>query len=166
MEPAELIREGNYVIVVHYDQNKKNPRKAYDNLGTMVCSDHRNYSLGDEQVKDWGDWLSRALRELGLSKDTDKYYDFEQDLENDSPSAIQDAMDMFDKEVIRLPLYLYDHSGITMSTSPFSCGRDSGQVAFIYVTKEKAEKEYGNLTKANLEKVTKYMEGEVEVYAS
>lgn len=165
MEPVELIREGNYVIAVHYDEDGENPRKAYDNLGTMVCSDHRNYSLGDEQVKDWGDWLARALRQLGLSKDTDKYYDFEQDLENEVDEAMRKGFDMFDEQVIRLPLYLYDHGGITMKTSPFTCAWDSGQVGFIYVTKEKARKEYGNLTKANLDKVVKYLVGEVEAYA-
>lgn len=39
---------------------------------------------------------------------------------------------------VQLPLYLYDHSGITMSTQPFSCPWDSGQVGFIYVTLKKA----------------------------
>ncbi len=39
-----------------------------------------------------------------------------------------------------LPLYLYDHSGITMNTTGFSCGWDSGQVGWAYVTKESAEK--------------------------
>lgn len=34
--------------------------------------------------------------------------------------------------LIYLPLYLYDHSGITISTSPFSCSWDSGQVGYIY----------------------------------
>jgi hypothetical protein len=33
---------------------------------------------------------------------------------------------------IALPLYLYDHSGLTMNTSGFSCPWDSGQVGFIY----------------------------------
>ena len=40
-----------------------------------------------------------------------------------------------------LPLYLYEHGNITISTSPFSCRWDSGQVGFIYITKEKAEAE-------------------------
>src|SRR5208337_1014721 len=39
-----------------------------------------------------------------------------------------------------LPLYLYDHSGITISTRPFSCRFDSGQVGWAYVTKASAEK--------------------------
>ncbi len=164
MKPLELIRKGNYVIEIHHDSDAESPR-SWDNVGTMVCM-HRNYNLGDGQPKSLGDWLGRSLRELGLSKDTDKYYDFEHDLENEDDEAMRKAFDMFDEQVIRLPLYLYDHSGITMRTSPFSCPWDSGQVGFIYVTKEKARKEYGNLTKSNLEKVTKYMEGEVEVYAS
>jgi len=37
--------------------------------------------------------------------------------------------------VIYLPRFLYDHSGITMSTGPFSCPWDSGQVGFIYATR-------------------------------
>lgn len=39
------------------------------------------------------------------------------------------------EDCIVLPLYLYDHSGITMSTSPFSCPWDSGQVGVIYAKK-------------------------------
>jgi hypothetical protein len=41
---------------------------------------------------------------------------------------------------------------------------DSGQIGFIFVSKEKARKEYGKLTKAALVKVEKYLAGEVEVY--
>ncbi len=35
-----------------------------------------------------------------------------------------------------LPLYLYDHGGITMRTNPFSCPWDSGQVGWIYAPKK------------------------------
>ena len=40
-----------------------------------------------------------------------------------------------------LPLYLLDHSGITMSVTPFACPWDSGCVGFIYATPETLEKE-------------------------
>lgn len=40
------------------------------------------------------------------------------------------------------PLYLYDHSGITISTTPFSCRWDSGQVGWVFITQERAEKTY------------------------
>lgn len=43
--------------------------------------------------------------------------------------------------IFYLPLYLYDHGGITMKTSPFNCGWDSGQVGYIYITKKRAEEE-------------------------
>ena len=39
-----------------------------------------------------------------------------------------------------LPLYLYDHGGITMRTGPFGDRWDSGQVGWAYVTKASAEK--------------------------
>ena len=44
---------------------------------------------------------------------------------------------------IVLPLFLYDHSGITMNTTGFHCPWDSGQVGYIYVTLADVRKEYG-----------------------
>jgi hypothetical protein len=42
------------------------------------------------------------------------------------------------KDAFELPLYLYDHGGITMRTGAFGCPWDSGQVGWIYITPEKA----------------------------
>ena len=56
----------------------------------------------------------------------------------------QDLLDWIEanKDTIHyLPLYLYEHGNITISTNPFSCQWDSGQVGFIYITKERTEKE-------------------------
>ena len=65
-----------------------------------------------------------------------------------------------------LPLYLYDHSEITMSTDPFSCQWDSGQVGWIIATEEQMKKEFGvaRLTREHRAKTRKIMEGEVEAY--
>ncbi len=38
-------------------------------------------------------------------------------------------------------VYMYDHGGITIRTSSFSCPWDSGQVGIIYATKADAEKD-------------------------
>lgn len=46
-------------------------------------------------------------------------------------------------DYIALPLFLYDHSGITMNTTGFSCPWDSGQVGWIYVSRFDVYKEYG-----------------------
>jgi hypothetical protein len=40
-----------------------------------------------------------------------------------------------------MPLYLYDHSGITIRTNPFDCPWDGGQVGWAYITAEQAESE-------------------------
>jgi hypothetical protein len=65
---------------------------------------------------------------------------------------------------IQLPLHLYDHSGITMSTSGFSCPWDSGQVGFIYVTPERIIEEYGDNSDESRVKATSVLEGEVKTY--
>ena len=79
--------------------------------------------------------------------------------------SIEEAKELSQsKDVVSLPLFLYDHSGITISTKPFSCPWDSGQVGFIYITKEKIKAEYGNAGKKGIEKAIKYMQGEVREY--
>ena len=70
------------------------------------------------------------------------------------------------KDVISLPLYLLDHSGLTMNTTGFTCPWDSGQVGWIVVDKKKVLSEYGwtNLTKERIEKIKGYLRSEVETY--
>ena len=63
-----------------------------------------------------------------------------------------------------LPLYLYDHSGITMNTTGFSCPWDSGQVGWIYADKRRIEAEYGKVTPETVEKARQVLEGEVKSY--
>ena len=73
-----------------------------------------------------------------------------------------------EKNII-LPLNLYDHSMLSMSTSSF-LGRaqhaewDSGQVGWIYATPEDIEKEYGSLTPESYEKAETLLKSEVECY--
>jgi hypothetical protein len=46
------------------------------------------------------------------------------------------------KGSIVLPLYLYDHGGITMSTGSFGCMWDSGQVGWIVATPDAIRKNF------------------------
>lgn len=66
-----------------------------------------------------------------------------------------------------LPLFLMDHSGISMSTSSYHDKWDSGQVGFIYILAEKIRKEYSikRLTDKVREKVTAYLTSEVNIYS-
>lgn len=67
---------------------------------------------------------------------------------------------------ISLPLYLYDHSGITMNTTGFSCPWDSGIVGTIFANKERVRKCYGvkRITKKLVERVKNDLRNEVKVY--
>lgn len=67
-------------------------------------------------------------------------------------------------DCVLLPLYLYDHGGITMNTGGFSCPWDSGQVGWIFADGNAIRKEYGNTTRKSVATATNVLEGEVSVY--
>ncbi len=77
-----------------------------------------------------------------------------------------------DQKYIWLPLYLYDHSGITIATSSAqfrmvdSMGWDWGHVGWIYVSKKKVREEFGwkRITTARKEKIETYLQNEVKTY--
>lgn len=104
----------------------------------------KEYTMGDEVLKIFVDehaenpreWENLAVmvcwhRRYNLG---DKHYFKDPD---DFKKKVKE------KDNIILPLYLYDHSGITISTSPFGCQWDSGQVGFIYCSKKRFLKETG-----------------------
>ena len=66
---------------------------------------------------------------------------------------------------IFLPVYMYDHSGITVSTTPFSCPWDSGQIGWIYASVEKVKKDFGwkRLTKKRRDEIKSILDGEIKV---
>jgi hypothetical protein len=83
-----------------------------------------------------------------------------------TPSEFRKSIRNKRKIGIVLPLYLYDHSGITMNTSGFSCPWDSGQVGWIFITKEKIREEYSKqrISKQLMNRVREYLIGEVQTY--
>ena len=58
-------------------------------------------------------------------------------------SVAEYAHALFAEHYVALPLYLYDHGGITMNCGGFSCPWDSGQVGYIYASRDKAREERG-----------------------
>lgn len=96
------------IYIYKHSEPLDDPRECWDNLGVMTCF-HGRYNLGDKHTlksDDFSGW--DELRSFLINKL---------------------------HACIILPLYLYDHGGITMSTTPFGCPWDSGQVGFIYATK-------------------------------
>lgn len=135
---VEKIEYKGLVIKIKFDDSPESPR-SWCNIGKMICF-HKRYNLGDKhdyRVKDYS-----SFKEL------------------------EKAIIKKEKAAIILPLYLYDHSGITMKTTPFGDPWDSGQVGFVLASKEKIRKEYNKKRISNslLKKVEKILIAEVETY--
>lgn len=144
----------DYTIIVGTDDYPESPRE-WDNLGTMVCFHHR-YELGDNHGFETPNVFFHVLS--GLYPETATMDLTDEQLERCETVA-------HEKNII-LPLYLYDHSGITMNTTGFSCPWDSGQVGWIYVSKEEIRRDF-NVSRVSSkleERIRNILDGEVETY--
>lgn len=140
-----LVEQESYrghTIKIYQDPDPPNPRDCdyQENFGTMVCF-HKRYVLGDTGH--------------GISQDDFHSWDeLEAYLIKEKGAAVI------------LPLYLYDHSGITMNTTGFHCPWDSGRVGFIYATKQDIRDNYGikRVWKGTEERARNLLEAEVKEY--
>lgn len=83
------------------------------------------------------------------------------------PRAVDDAMlRVISEKYVVMPLYLLDHSGLAMQTESFHDPWDSGQVGWVYVSKEDVLKEFGGekMTGALRKKAEDLLRGEVAEY--
>jgi hypothetical protein len=139
---VEKTPEGYSVRYIAIDNEPESPRQC-DNFGTMVCF-HGKYNLGDDE---------NCYRDERFN----------------SWDELRDEIERNENPGVILPLYLYDHSGITMKTHPFNDRWDSGQVGFIFVSEEKIREEFSIddndvVTDEVLESAKKILEGEVIIY--
>lgn len=137
----ESYEVGKKVVKIYQDECIDSPRD-WDNLGAMICF-HSRYDLGDKHDYKTANYNGWDDMEEAIAKEEDA--------------------------AVILPLYLYDHSGLAMSTTrdyPFNCPWDSMQVGFIFVTRLKVRNEWKGkrLTKKVLQKVRNCLEHEVETY--
>lgn len=141
MNVIESFEVNDKIVKIYIDENPINPRADgfSDLLDTMVCFNSK-YSLGDKHNYKKDDFNSWDELEEQIVKDH-------------NPVVIK-------------RLYLYNHSGITISTSPFSCRWDSGQVGFVFISRKQALENWSakKVTKALKDKVEKYIEASVKEY--
>jgi hypothetical protein len=168
---VERYHHKGYVIVIDREEDPMNPREEFDNAGKMVCW-YSKYGLGDKHNHSSPEDFMRELA-MEVDPSVESRIDWWENTgcNNHSDQFVGERVkeiitDTIEKKIIILPLFLYDHSGITMNTSGFSCGWDSGQVGYIYITRKQAVEEWGKklCTKKVVERATKYLEGEVETY--
>lgn len=122
------------------DEDPADPREDFDELGVMVCF-HGRYRLGDS-----GHGLSSDMFP-GWSE-LDAY------LKREKGAAVM------------LPLYLLDHSGITMSTADFNDPWDSGRVGTIYASAAAVREAYGvkRISAKTRARALALLRAEVETY--
>jgi hypothetical protein len=116
---------------IEFDYSEGDSR-SWDNLTRMVCF-YNGYNLGDKH-----------------SYNKNDYNSFEE---------LKEAIEENENVLVIKPLYLYNHSGLTISTEPFNCHFDSGQIGWVYVTKETQE-----LTGAPMDSLEEQLIGEVKTY--
>lgn len=157
METIDQIEYRGFYINVHPDDCDINPRTEWDEFGHMVCF-HSRYDLGDKhEFKNPVYFLGNILQDWHDTEDVEE-------IVYGDENPMDTLLEMFEEHAIVLPLYLYDHSGLTMSTHPFSCPWDSGQVGWIYSTFDEIKAEYGELTDETKEKARRLLVSSVEVY--
>jgi hypothetical protein len=191
-DDIETVDKSNYRAHLTFDPEPPNPRDdAADNDDTVMVCIHDNYTLGDDK-KRWEcpEKTSGCCSTFGetfetWAKNPAGYGDWESDYEEwdrqygwdyerrkkgevvegdiPEPPVIKE-----DKPAFWLVLYLYDHSGLSMSGNRVprrSRDWDTSCVGFIYMTWEMAIKNGLNPESAEgVEHIYKWLEGEVKQY--
>ena len=151
-----------FQLVIEQDEFSEDPRE-WENLGTMLCC-NRHYQLGDcNSNKETEEQLAEFCRKYGK---TDEEID-----EMDFREEIQFLLEQDD--ICGLPLYITDHSGLSMQTYRFDKD-DSSFVGLIFIEKEmffaetckkddcdwKAEAK--KILKSEIETYSQFLEGDVQ----
>jgi hypothetical protein len=126
-----------YELEIELDNEPMNPRTEWDNITTMICF-HRNYNLGDKhnyKSDNFNGWI-----------------ELKEQIESDY------------KVLMIKPLYMYDHSGITIKTSPFGCQWDSGQIGWVFIDEKQLQMLTGDSSGHNETNLDEIIEGEVDTY--
>ena len=143
MNEVETFEVDDKVVKIFHDEDAQNPRDGefQDNIDKFICF-HKRYNLGDKhdyKFENYNDWEELKAQ---LVKD-------------------------FNPVEIRT-LYLYDHSGITISDGDFGDRWDSGCVGFLLMSRKEVLKNWGGkkVTKALREKVSKFLDATLKEYDS
>lgn len=129
-----------FTIKIHYDYDARSPREEFDNLGTLYTA-HRSYQPEEDFYRHF---------------ETEEVFD----------DQFEVFTKLFLKKYISLPVYLYDHSGLSVNTTGFSCRWDTSQFGIIAVSIADIKAEYGwkNLTTKRRRQIETYLDGEIETY--
>ena len=188
----EIVEYKGYEIHIGYSEGYSSPRED-DNVGKIVGS-HREYNLVDEDyfsenADNWEDaekeyYIREYYSDIYeyIAKRSKFVHRFEDWYNEDIltlPNYLDKLIDQWIRQnIVSLNVYLYDHSGISINTSGYSCRWDSGQLGFIYVKKDsgflshlkdlpkrKFKEEVTNILNLEIETYNTYIEGDIYEYS-
>jgi hypothetical protein len=96
-----------HIVQILPDPDTRNPRDCFDHIATFAFF-HRQYRLGDKIEIKWEDYPGWTEME-------------------------RDIVGTYKPRYIT-PVYMHNHSGLVLSTSPFPCPWDSGRVGFMWIS--------------------------------
>ena len=129
-------------------------------LGSAVLSTGRRVSIyQDEFAENPREWCNTA-RLLCIKN---RHFSLDDDLSQDELS--DEHREALERGDYVFPLFVYIHSGIVFSVSPFSCRWDSGQCGVAIVPKGGAKDENAalDIVTSEIETLNKYLAGAVYV---
>lgn len=129
-------------IKIYFDEFAESPRE-WSPLGTLVCS-HRKYDLSDVPFPQAGEYGSLLA-------------DFKEYLKTLSLTL---------NDIIYTPVYMYDHSGIALSSTFFPIDWDLGLIGYNYVSKSTIRTEYAvkRISSKLYDSIISILDAELEVY--
>lgn len=143
----EVKKYKDCTIEIGYDEYAESPRGWH---ASKIVAWHPRYAIGEEYIP-------------------------RDEVRGDISQLIDDgvmSVDDYSELMTYSNLYMLDHSGISISTSPFSCPWDSGQVGYVYLTREsgeenniKNEKEAIELIQSEIECYDRYIRGDIYYYS-
>lgn len=149
MDTIDSFTHKGHTVNIAYDEFRDENPFDECNLGTFVAF-HKCYKIGTTQ-------------DAYKNENYNSWSELEKDIiKNEKP-------------VVILPVFMYDHSGLSFKIGSFQgmlpqghAEFDSGQVGYIFVSREKAVKEYGckRFSKKQVEIITNVLKGEIEEYTS
>jgi hypothetical protein len=144
--PDLMATSGNRTIEVYTDMSGDSDPRDWDCLGTIVGWD-RDVQLGKKQIKEQYqvELVLLDILDDAMYLSYEQYYNV---MEYATAEVLMNAIKKHTKAVV-LPIYVYNHSGISVSTSSYryrmfdSAGWDWGISGIIYATESKIKEEYG-----------------------
>lgn len=168
-------------IVIKSDMDPINPRIDTEPFGTFYAVEASRSTIGDKQFHSHEAIEDAIMAEVDwdLPDRLDAVYAWKY-LRTGSMQAADAYCGRIRDRIIAehffvYPVYVYQHGGIMLSLSPFSCPWDSGKVGIVFVPKKKAMEEFDEdeteaerkthaLVKAEIETYGAYLNGDVYGY--